>query len=158
MNESPPQTRRGAVAAWILYDVAMHGYSLMIPGVAYAIYFTSHVAGDSGHADVLWSVAVSLSLVIAGLLAPWVGAASDETGRRRSLLGAATVLCGGASALLVVVIGGLGSFRGAVAGSLVLGFADAFGAQMWPGLAKFTPWIVMVAVLLWRPEGLVQDA
>ncbi len=62
------------------------------------------------------------------------------------------------SALLVVVIGGLGSFRGAVAGSLVLGFADAFGAQLWPGLAKFTPWIVMVAVLLWRPEGLVKDA
>ncbi len=98
---SPP--RRRAVAAWILYDVAMHGYGLMIPGVAYAIYFTSHVAGDSGHADVLWSVAVSLSLVIAGLLAPWVGAATDESGRRRSLLGAATVLCGGASALLVLV-------------------------------------------------------
>jgi UMF1 family MFS transporter len=103
MNESPRRTRPNAVIAWILYDVAMHGYSLMIPGVAYAIYFTSFVAGDSTHADVLWSVAVSLSLVIAGLLAPWVGAAVDETGRRRSRLGAATLLCGVASALLVIV-------------------------------------------------------
>ena len=62
------------------------------------------------------------------------------------------------SALLVVVIGGLGSFRGAVLGSLILGLADAFGAQLWPGLAKFTPWIVMAGVLLWRPEGLMKDA
>jgi UMF1 family MFS transporter len=103
MNGLPPPTRRRAITAWIFYDVAMHGYGLMIPGVAYAIYFTSHVAGDSGHADVLWSVAVSLSLVIAGLLAPWIGAAADATGRRRSLLGAATLLCGVASALLVFV-------------------------------------------------------
>jgi branched-chain amino acid transport system permease protein len=62
------------------------------------------------------------------------------------------------SALLVVVIGGLGSFRGAVVGSLILGFADAFGAQLWPGLSKFTPWIVMAGVLLWRPEGLMKEA
>jgi branched-subunit amino acid ABC-type transport system permease component len=62
------------------------------------------------------------------------------------------------SALLVVVIGGLGSFRGAVLGSLILGLADSFGAQLWPGLAKFTPWIVMAGVLLWRPEGLMKEA
>jgi UMF1 family MFS transporter len=97
-----PASRR-SVAAWILYDVAMHGYGLMIPGVAYAIYFTSHVAGDTGKADLLWSVAVALSLVIAGLLAPWIGATADATGRRRSLLAAATLLCGIASALLFAV-------------------------------------------------------
>ncbi len=62
------------------------------------------------------------------------------------------------SALLVVVIGGLGRFRGAVVGSLILGLADSFGAQLWPGLSKFTPWIVMAGVLLWRPEGLMKDA
>ena len=62
------------------------------------------------------------------------------------------------SALIVVVIGGLGSFRGAVAGSLILGVAESFGAQLVPGLAKFTMWIVAAAVLLWRPEGLMKDA
>jgi branched-subunit amino acid ABC-type transport system permease component len=62
------------------------------------------------------------------------------------------------SALLVVVIGGLGSFRGAVVGSIILGLADSFGAALWPGLAKFMPWIVMAAVLLWRPEGLMKEA
>ncbi len=62
------------------------------------------------------------------------------------------------SALVVVVIGGLGSFRGAVIGSLILGTAESFGAQLLPGLAKFVVWIVMAAILLWRPEGLVKDA
>ena len=62
------------------------------------------------------------------------------------------------SALIVVVIGGLGSFRGAVAGSLILGVAESFGAQLVPGLAKFTMWIVAAAILLWRPEGQMKDA
>ena len=62
------------------------------------------------------------------------------------------------SALIVVVIGGLGSFRGAVIGSLILGTAESFGAQLLPGLAKFVVWIVMAAILLWRPEGLVKNA
>ena len=59
---------------------------------------------------------------------------------------------------VVVVIGGLGSFRGAVIGSLILGTAESFGAQLLPGLAKFVVWIVMATILLWRPEGLVKDA
>ena len=126
MNDLPPRTRRSAVAAWIFYDVAMHGYGLMIPGVAYAIYFTSHVAGDTGHADVLWSVAVSLSLVIAGLLAPWVGAVADASGRRRSLLGAGTLLCGVATALMVTVgrgdvVAGIAWFVLAQTGSILAG-------------------------------------
>ncbi len=61
------------------------------------------------------------------------------------------------SALLVVVIGGMGSFRGAVVGSLVLGITDAFGAQFFTGAAKFTVWSLMVLVLLFRPEGLLKE-
>jgi branched-chain amino acid transport system permease protein len=59
--------------------------------------------------------------------------------------------------LIAVVIGGLGSFRGAVIGSLVLGVSEAFGALLVPGLAKFTIYAVMVAVLLFRPEGLLKE-
>jgi len=118
--------KRSDATAWIFYDVAMHGYGLMIPGVAYAIYFTSHVAGDTGHADVLWSVAVSLSLLIAGLLAPWVGAVADARGRRRSLLGAGTLLCGVATALMVTVgrgdvVAGIAWFVLAQIGSVLAG-------------------------------------
>jgi MFS-type transporter involved in bile tolerance (Atg22 family) len=38
------QASRGTIAAWVLYDVAAHGYGLMIPAVGYAIYFTSYIA------------------------------------------------------------------------------------------------------------------
>lgn len=58
--------------------------------------------------------------------------------------------------LVAVVIGGLGSFRGAVLGALLIGLAESFGAQVMPGFSKFTVYIVMVIILLWRPEGLVK--
>jgi branched-chain amino acid transport system permease protein len=61
------------------------------------------------------------------------------------------------SALLVVVIGGMGSFRGAVVGSLLLGITEAFGAQFFTGAAKFSVWVLMVVVLLFRPEGLLKE-
>jgi len=60
-------------------------------------------------------------------------------------------------ALSVVVIGGLGSFKGALIGSLILGLAEAFGAQAIPGFAKFTTWAIMVAVILLRPKGLFSE-
>ena len=59
--------------------------------------------------------------------------------------------------LIAVVIGGLGSFRGAVIGSLILGVSEAFGALLVPGLAKFTIYAVMVGVLIFRPEGLLKE-
>jgi hypothetical protein len=59
------------------YGVAMHGDGLIIPGVAYAISFTSHVAGDSGQADLSWSTAVAVSLLLAGLSA-WGWGAREQ--------------------------------------------------------------------------------
>lgn len=101
-NSAAP-ARRAGIAAWIVYDVAVHGYLLMIPSVAYAIYFTSVVAAEGGRGDALWSLAVALSLLIAGVLAPWLGAVADATGRRRTLLATATLTCGVATTLLSTV-------------------------------------------------------
>lgn len=61
------------------------------------------------------------------------------------------------SSLIVVVIGGMGSFQGAVVGSLLLGITDAFGAQFFTGAAKFTVWGLMILVLIFRPEGLIKE-
>jgi branched-chain amino acid transport system permease protein len=60
-------------------------------------------------------------------------------------------------ALCIVVIGGMGSFKGALIGSLILGFAEAFGAQVMPGIAKFSTWAIMVAVIVVRPKGLFPE-
>ena len=92
--------KRRAIAAWIAYDIAVHGYGLMIPAVGFAIYFTSFVAAGHPSADGLWSLAVAIPLVAAGLLGPWLGAVADAGGHRRAMLAGATMICAAASALL----------------------------------------------------------
>jgi branched-chain amino acid transport system permease protein len=57
-------------------------------------------------------------------------------------------------AFAVVVIGGMGSFPGALAGALILGQANAFGVLAMPALAVVLPFLVMTLVLMIRPWGL----
>ena len=55
---------------------------------------------------------------------------------------------------VVVVIGGIGSIKGAFMGSLLIGLADTFGQVLAPEIAGMTVYMLMAAVLLWRPAGL----
>ncbi len=57
-------------------------------------------------------------------------------------------------AFVVVVIGGMGSVGGALAGALLVGLANAFGLLAFPALAVVVTFIVMTAVLIVRPWGL----
>ncbi|MBI3912663.1 MAG: branched-chain amino acid ABC transporter permease [Chloroflexi bacterium] len=57
-------------------------------------------------------------------------------------------------ALVVVVVGGLGTLEGAFFGSLLIGLADTFGKAFIPEFARFLIFAVMAAVLLIRPGGL----
>ena len=92
--------KRRVIAAWIVYDIAVHGYGLMIPAVGFAVYFTSFVAAGHPFADALWSVAVAVPLIAAGLLSPWLGIVAESGGRRRLLLVVVTLVCAVASALM----------------------------------------------------------
>jgi branched-chain amino acid transport system permease protein len=53
-----------------------------------------------------------------------------------------------------VIIGGLGSLWGTLAGGIVLGVAQTVGARLSPGWGVLTGHLVFLAVLLLRPEGL----
>jgi branched-chain amino acid transport system permease protein len=55
---------------------------------------------------------------------------------------------------VVVVIGGIGSIKGAFIASLLIGLADTFGQVLVPQIAGMTVYVLMAAVLLWRPTGL----
>jgi len=57
-------------------------------------------------------------------------------------------------AFIVAVIGGLGSLKGAFLGALVIGVLSAFGTRFFPTFDMFLTFILMAAVLLWRPRGL----
>ena len=55
---------------------------------------------------------------------------------------------------VVVVIGGIGSIRGALIAALLIGFADTFGQVFLPQLAGMMVYLLMAIVLIWRPQGL----
>ena len=56
--------------------------------------------------------------------------------------------------LIVVVVGGPGSLKGAVIGSLVIGMVDTYGQVVAPEFARVTIYALMAVVLLVRPHGL----
>lgn len=56
--------------------------------------------------------------------------------------------------LIVIVIGGLGSLKGAIAGSLIYGVVQTFGAVLFPQLASILIYGLLAAVLILRPAGL----
>ena len=55
---------------------------------------------------------------------------------------------------VVVVIGGIGSVRGALISALLVGLVDTFGKVLLPQVAGMLVYMLMAAVLLWKPEGL----
>jgi branched-chain amino acid transport system permease protein len=55
---------------------------------------------------------------------------------------------------VVVIVGGLGSLRGALLGALFVGLVDNFGKAYFPELAPFSMFLPMVLVLTLRPNGL----
>lgn len=55
---------------------------------------------------------------------------------------------------VVVVVGGVGSIKGAFLGAMLIGLADTFGAVFLPHGAGTVIYAVMAIVLLWRPQGL----
>ena len=55
---------------------------------------------------------------------------------------------------VVVVIGGIGSIRGAFIAALLVGVVDTFGKVLFPQLAGMLIYLLMAAMLLWKPQGL----
>jgi branched-chain amino acid transport system permease protein len=56
--------------------------------------------------------------------------------------------------LIVVSVGGLGSIGGSFAAASLLGISDMAGKYYFPWLGAFLIYLVMVALLMWRPMGL----
>jgi len=55
---------------------------------------------------------------------------------------------------VVVVIGGIGSVKGALVAALLIGLTDTFGQVYLPQVAGMMVYLLMAAVLVFRPEGL----
>lgn len=71
------------IVSWAFFDFANSSYSLLIISLVFAVYFRSVVAGDAPNADLLWGIIVSVSILLGGLSAPFIGAAADVAARRK---------------------------------------------------------------------------
>jgi branched-chain amino acid transport system permease protein len=61
-------------------------------------------------------------------------------------------------ALVVVIVGGLGSLEGAMIGALIVGLLDAYGRWLVPEMSYFVLFGPMAVLLLFRPRGLFGTA
>ncbi|QST00275.1 branched-chain amino acid ABC transporter permease [Pontibacillus sp. ALD_SL1] len=77
------------------------------------------------------------------LLAPYSGVIYAEMGMEFAIL-----------AFIVVVIGGMGSFTGSLLAALLVGLAQSFMAYYYSDLSLAVNMLLMVAVLVFRPQGL----
>ncbi len=58
-------------------------------------------------------------------------------------------------AFAVVVIGGLGSMIGAAVGAIIVGLISALAVFIYPEVETLAVYLVVIAVLIWKPSGLV---
>jgi len=56
--------------------------------------------------------------------------------------------------LIVVAVGGTSSITGPLLAALLLGVADVAGKYYMPKLGAFTVYLLMIGILVWRPQGL----
>ena len=91
---------------------------------------------------VVFAAGVALA-VLAGMIAAPVS--SVYPGMGNSVL----ILC-----FVVVVIGGIGSVRGALFAALLVGVVDTIGKVLLPQAAGVLVYVLMALILLWKPEGL----
>jgi branched-chain amino acid transport system permease protein len=94
---------------------------------------------------IVFALGVGLA-VIAGMLAAPISSVYPNMGSQ------VLIMC-----FVVVVIGGIGSVRGALISALLVGLVDTFGKVLLPALSGMLVYMLMAAVLLWKPEGLFKQ-
>ena len=94
---------------------------------------------------VVFALGVGLAAV-AGIIAAPISSVYPNMGSQ------VLIMC-----FVVVVIGGIGSVRGALISALLVGLVDTFGKVLLPQVAGMLVYILMAAVLLWKPEGLFKQ-
>jgi branched-chain amino acid transport system permease protein len=94
---------------------------------------------------IVFALGVALATV-AGMIASPISSVYPNMGSQ------VLIMC-----FVVVVIGGIGSVRGALISALLVGLVDTFGKVLLPSVAGMLVYMLMAAVLLFKPEGLFKQ-
>lgn len=161
----PPEFLRGTIALGDLMTYPV--YRLFISGVclllALGMYFVftrtrlgMMIRAGSVNREMVQSLGIDIQFlyrvvfasgvtiaVFAGMIAAPIS--SVYPGMGNSIL----IIC-----FVVVVIGGVGSIRGALLGALMIGFVDTFGKVLFPQAAGVLAYVLMAIILVFKPTGL----
>jgi branched-chain amino acid transport system permease protein len=161
-----------ALTDTLSYPVYRLGISAVCLAVAVGLWFAIQktrlgmtIRAGASNRDMVQSLGINIQLVyrivfaagialaaLAGMIAAPVSAVAPGMGNQ------VLIIC-----FVVVVIGGLGSVKGALIASLLIGLVDTFGKvlhleigglKLLPELSSMTVYVLMAVILLWRPEGL----
>jgi branched-chain amino acid transport system permease protein len=91
---------------------------------------------------VVFAAGVAIA-VLAGMVAAPVSSVYPGMGNQ------VLIIC-----FVVVVIGGIGSIRGALLAAMLIGTVDTFGKVLLPQAAGVLVYVLMALILLWKPDGL----
>jgi len=94
---------------------------------------------------IVFAIGVALAALAGAIAAP---VSSVYPGMGNAVL----IIC-----FVVVVIGGIGSIRGAFLAAMLVGFVDTFGQILFPAAAGVMVYLLMAAILLFKPEGLFKQ-
>lgn len=110
MKHIPPATdteiqpaTRFQILIWTLFDLGSNAFIMLILTVVFPVYFTTVLAADRPDADFLWGAAFSISMLIAAIISPILGAIADHSAGKKRFLLYFTILCIVSSALLFFV-------------------------------------------------------
>ena len=118
------------------------------------------IRAGSSNRDMVQSLGINIKLIYTLIFAMGV-ALAGFAGMINAPLSSVFPNMGGQVLIVcfvVVVIGGIGSVKGAMAASLMIGLADTFGQVFLPEVAGMIVYVLMAAVLVWRPAGLFGKA
>ncbi len=94
---------RFQIFIWTLFDLGSNAFIMLILTVVFPVYFTTVLAAGRSDADFLWGAAFSVSMLIAALISPVLGAIADHSAGKKRFLLYFTLLCIVSTALLFYV-------------------------------------------------------
>lgn len=146
-----------------VYRLFMSGICIVIAAGLYLLISKTRlgmkIRAGAFNRDIAESLGVNIKLIHATVFALGVGlaavagmVAAPVSSVYPNMGASVLIMC-----FVVVVIGGIGSVRGALIAALLVGLVDTFGKVLLPSMASILVYMLMAAVLLWKPEGLFKQ-
>jgi branched-chain amino acid transport system permease protein len=95
----------------------------------------------------------TLVFVVGSILAGVAGVIAAPIWSVRPTMGTAILM----PAMIIVVLGGIGSFWGSILAGLIIGLSTSLSVMVWARVSDIVPFVILALVLLFRPRGLMGE-